>query len=931
MHGDLIILDLETTGLDPQKDAIIEFGAVKLRDGEIVDTYSTLINPDRPIPPEITALTGIRDEDFLSRPHKPGEPVIRPAPYLNQALPIIRSFVGNAPIIGHNIGFDLSFLYPLGIFQSNLWIDTYDLASILLPSAIRYNLASLANEFNIELVEHHRALDDARATGLLYWVLWEKALSLSAEVLQSIINVSYALEWNARSFFQAAYAEKRSRNKEESGAPKQIDLSSSELIPLDSKAADTSIEDIMGERGLFAVNLAEYEDRPQQSVMAKRIWESLQDGKHLILEAGTGIGKSLAYLLPSALWAVRSQQRVVVSTYTLNLQDQILSNDIPLLEKGLKRSVNANIMKGRGNYLCIQRLSALQQRQPADGDELRILAKVLVWLSTGGNGEKNQINLRGPVENGIWSRLSAEDENCSLERCEVVAQGQCPFYKARKAAEAADILVVNHALLLTDSHRENQVLPAFDNLIIDEAHHFESAVTDAFTVRIDESYLRYRVADLTSSNRGLLAEVLSRLKHNLSNLDFERLRAFIGNINASATAMEMHLTKLFQALRDIVGQTESDFVITVRLEDVIRKKSTFVIVQEHWQIMEEFFLVVSQAMEKLAHAVRKFESKDIPNLEVMISSIQANAQYFASIHQEISDFVQSPKENTIYWIAIGHNRLVSLNAAPLHVGKLVQDHIWNQKRSVILTSATLQPKGNFNHIQERLGTDDIPTDAIDSPFDYRKSTLIYVPNDMPEPNEKFRYQSAVERSLVHVATALDGKTLALFTSYSQLQQTAQAIRPLLALGGITVFDQLDNSNRQVLIDSFKAGERSVLLGTRSFWEGIDIPGVSLSALVITRLPFPVPNEPIFSARSETYKDAFNEYTLPEAIIRFKQGFGRLIRSSEDRGIVVLLDKRIISKGYGQAFLDSLPDCTVQFGALDKIGSAAQNWLAHPRD
>jgi ATP-dependent DNA helicase DinG len=275
---------------------------------------------------------------------------------------------------------------------------------------------------------------------------------------------------------------------------------------------------------------------------------------------------------------------------------------------------------------------------------------------------------------------------------------------------------------------------------------------------------------------------------------------------------------------------------------------------------------------------------------------------------------------------LNYNHSVSLHTAPLHIGELVEKYIWHSKKSVIMTSATLRTHDNFDFIQERLGADEVETLAINSPFDYRQSTLVFIPNDIPDPNERLKYQQAVERGLIELAAALDGRTLVLFTSYTQLQQTVQVIRPRLALGGITVYDQLDSNNRQALLDNFKSTEKAVLLGTKSFWEGVDIPGAALSALVIAKLPFPVPNEPIIAARSEMYKDPFNEYTLPDTILRFRQGFGRLIRNHQDRGVVVIFDRRIMSKNYGSSFLEALPDCTVQYGTLDSLGEIAHKWV-----
>jgi DNA polymerase-3 subunit epsilon/ATP-dependent DNA helicase DinG len=257
---------------------------------------------------------------------------------------------------------------------------------------------------------------------------------------------------------------------------------------------------------------------------------------------------------------------------------------------------------------------------------------------------------------------------------------------------------------------------------------------------------------------------------------------------------------------------------------------------------------------------------------------------------------------------------------------MVEEYLWQSKESVVMTSATLQTNRSFDYIRERLNAQQIETVEVGSPFNYHDSTLIYIPNDMPDPNDRHHYQQALERGLIELAAALNGRVLGLFTSYAQLRQTAQAITPRLALGNITVYDQSDGSSRQSLLDGFKTNERAVLLGTRSFWEGVDIPGESLSALVITRLPFAVPTDPVFAARAETYTDSFNNYTLPDAILRFRQGFGRLIRTRTDRGIVAIFDSRVLTKSYGASFLEALPDCTRKSGGLSTLPEIARDWL-----
>ncbi len=933
MRGDFVALDLETTGLDPKLDAIIEFGAVRFRDGEVIAEYSTLINPGRPIPPEITTLTGISNDDFLPKLHKPGEPTQPAAPTLAQALSAIQTFVGNAPIIGHNVGFDLSFLYPHGLFQNNLWIDTYDLAAVMIPGATRYSLSSLACQLNIELTEAHRALNDARASALLYWAMWEKILTLPPVLNHEIINLSQGIDWNAHTVFEYALEQQRATKSIILSEPQDSvitlpmfiqDLSTSHVLP---ERTTENVESVFGDNGSLAEVINAYESRPQQVEMARKINDAFNQNNHLIVEAGTGIGKSLAYLVPTILWAANNQHRVVISTNTLNLQDQLLANDIPLLKQALTTPFEAAILKGRSNYLCPTRLTDMQRRRPSTPDELRVLAKVLVWLTEGGSGEKSELNLRAFVEQNAWQRLSAEAESCSLERCEVATQGKCPFYRARKAAEAAQVVIVNHALLLADAVSDNQVIPDYDHLVIDEAHHLEEAITTSLSTRIDETAFKYRLGHLAVNKHSLLSELINNLQAHVPAQDSKRLIDYLGNFRNATVTIETHIANLFSALRNLAYRPDMDNTIILRITDEIRRKAEFGTLEHQWGIVKEFLTAITDGLQRLIPALNRLKQYPIPNLQDDISSLESYSRYFGTILETLDALTQKPDENTIYWLHLNLSYGVSINTAPLNIGDLVEQYVWSTKQSVILTSATLQTTGNFDYIQKTLNAETVETLALNSPFNYRQSTLVFIPNDMPDPNERGRYQLAVERALVEIAAALGGRTLALFTSYTQLQATAQAIRPRLALGDITVYDQLDTSNRQALLESFKTTEKAILLGTKSFWEGIDIPGATLSALALAKLPFPIPTDPIISARSETFKDPFKEYTLPETILRFRQGFGRLIRNQSDRGIVVLLDRRLMSKSYGQDFLDSLPDCTIQYGGLESLGATAQKWMA----
>lgn len=933
MREVIVALDLETTGLNQYEDDIIEIGAASFRDGELLDTYQTLINPGRSIPERVTAITGIRSDDLI------GCPTVR------EVLPDLRRFIGAHPVVAHNVEFDLGFLKRFDVATGNLALDTYDLASVLLPTAPRYTLNSLIGQLGLDLENAHRALDDAVAAGQLYWALWQRVLGLPLDTLREIAEAARELEWSAKPVFMAALAE-RSRTALTGAPARRATIGAGDLFtpdrspwrplrpnferrPLDVERLAGMIE----AGGDMAAAFPNYEHRPQQVDMLRRVAEAFNSGGHLMVEAPTGVGKSMAYLIPAIAWATQNDERVVISTATINLQDQLLSRDLPMLRQALGIPFEAALVKGRGNYLCPRRLATLRRRGPTSVAELRMLAKVLVWLLDSETGDRGEISLRGYEEAAIWSRLSAEDEGCTLERCGEQMDGACPFYKARRRAESAHVLIVNHALLLADVQIGNRVLPEYRHLIVDEAHHLEDATTNGLSFQITQATLQRRLEDLGDVHKGLLGDVIRGTRGSVPPKHFAQIEEYVRIVATALGAMGHHTERYFEALRRFLESSGAlrpgEYSNQVRITPALRNQPDWAQVEAAWDTLAQFTLAISDAMNRLARGLAGLEQFDVLNFDDLLSSVGAAARHLEEMHVQLDAFSARPQENTIYWAQVDQDGTrLSVHAAPLHVGPLLEQYLWSTQDVVILTSATLRTGGTFEYVCDRLGASHVDSAVVGSPFDYEQSTLVYIPADMPDPTaRRDEYQRAVERGLIELAAATGGRMLGLFTSYTQLRQTAQAIAPRLALGDITVFDQSDGTSRQALLDGFVRTERAVLLGTRSFWEGVDIPGDDLSVLVIVRLPFTVPSDPIFAARSELYENSFMQYAVPDAVLRFRQGFGRLIRTRTDRGIVALFDNRVITKRYGQVFLDSLPGCTVRRGPLAGLPGAAVEWLA----
>lgn len=933
MRGEIIAIDLETTGLDPNRDTILEIGIARFLDGEITETYQTIIDPEREIPQMITNLTGIRPEDVIG------------APKIRDVIRDVEAFVGDAPVLGHNVSFDLAFMRKHDILYGNLELDTYELASVLLPTAPRYNLNSLTQQMGVTLDDAHRALADASATGYLYWKLWEMVLDLPLTTLEEIVNAARGLpEWEAGPVFAAAYEERAKtafgeKQRTTSASPTRglFSRDSNGWQPLrpnaDRRSLDVeSVANLLADDGPLAVQLPGYEHRAEQITMLRSVAEAFNHGDHLMVEAGTGTGKSIAYLLPAIHWALTNGERVVISTNTINLQDQLLTKDIPLLRDTLGLDFKAAILKGRNNYLCPRRLETLRRRKPTTVDQLRVYAKVLIWLLNSQSGDRSEINLRGPAENGAWGRMSADNEGCTLERCHTQMNDTCPFYKARRQADAAHIVIVNHALLLADVAVGNNVLPKYNYVVLDEAHHLEDATTNGLSFRLDQATLRRQLAELGGQRTGILGDLLHHARNAIPGSHLTQLTEYVVSVEDAINAMQHHIDNYFRVILHFLdGERQlpaSNYVNQVRITENLRNRPGFSEIQIAWDNLSQFTTGISEAMRRLAMAMDRLQDFEISEYEDIVNSISSAARNMAEIHMQLNAFTTQPDDNTIYWVQVGQERQkrMAIHSAPLHVGPLIEENLWQEKEAVVLTSATLQTAGTFDYIQDRLAAFDVKTLDVGSPFNYKDSTLLYLPTDMPEPNNRRSYQESVEEAIIELAAAHNGRLLGLFTSYTQLRQTSQNITPRLALGDIAVYDQSDGTSRQALLEGFKSTEKAVLLGTRSFWEGVDIPGEDLSILVIARLPFAVPSDPIFAARSETFDNAFAQYAIPEAILRFRQGFGRLIRTKTDRGVVVILDHRVISKGYGKSFLASLPDCAIIRKPLAELATETKHWL-----
>jgi DNA polymerase-3 subunit epsilon/ATP-dependent DNA helicase DinG len=663
--------------------------------------------------------------------------------------------------------------------------------------------------------------------------------------------------------------------------------------------------------------------------MARAIADAFNDEGQLLVEAGTGTGKSLAYLLPSARYALDHNARVVVSTNTINLQAQIVGQDIPIVQQLLPdgEELRAAQLKGRRNYLCLLRWSNLRNQAALSPDEAKLLVRLLLWLPHTETGDRGELRL-SPGEEAVWNRLSAQQESCLAAPCAFVREGSCFLLRARKRAEAAHLLVVNHALLLSDVAVGGGVIPEYRHLVIDEAQHLEAEATNQFGFSASEEDLRVFLDRVATRSGGLVGSLRNAARGPVT--DRAMTSELLQLASSAAEAVERTrniLPDVFLRLTGFVRQQSqgpNGYDDRLRLNRAMRVQPDWPDIEIAWDAVSASLGRVLSLLEALVIGLQQPDATELLDYESLLAEATELLQTGQSLRNGIGAIIQRDDANVVCWLMQRNNEM-TISSAPLRVAELLQDRLFSQKDTTVLTSATLTAEDRFDYIRERLGLPDARELQLGSPFDYAQSTIVLVPQDMPDPNHP-GYMQALQETLIDLFRASRGRALGLFTSHSSLRAAHGGIKKALEEEQIlTLGHNIDGSPRQ-LIRALRDNPQTVVLGTASFWEGVDVVGEALSLLVITRLPFSVPSDPIFQARSELFEDSFNEYAVPQAVLRFKQGFGRLIRRKTDRGVMVVLDGRITTKQYGQSFLNSLPACTVHRVPLARMAGLVGKWL-----
>lgn len=919
-----VAFDFETTGLNGERDRIIEFGAVRFRGGRVEESLATLANPGIPVPPYITAITGITDD------------MVSDAPPEEEVAAKVLKFLGGDPLVAHNVEFDIQFLQRLRSLHGgkrsripNLLYDTLSLSQAFLFFLANHRLGTVGEYLGHRRGEGHRALDDATLAGKIFISLVKEAGSYPLAVVQRLVSLFGNAPVPNRQLYNNLARLMTRKNLGEAGllrsaiqkpSPSNIysHRGTSQVVP-------DSAEAVFGDGGLLH-RQKQFEVRPGQIRYSEFVSEILRKGGVGITEAGTGLGKSMAYLFPALQWTAKEEAGpTVVACYTRHLQDQLFIQEVPKLARALDVSFTATVLKGRQNYLCKTRLDWLVEEaaRVLSPYEIQSLAPVVVWLHWTRTGDFEECpGFLNRKVSRVRRLIQSDPGFCSRQMCRTYRG--CFLAPIREASMRAHLVVGNHSLLLSELSNPG-ILPPFSRVIIDEAHNFVGVAYDHFKVVLDRGGIRDRLAP---------ADPRSRRSR--------RLRTQIDRVGTLRPEVARRFGRVQTAVGQVLDAGDRFFRRLAENRYPHYNPAAGYAERKRYRDFQNHFQSVSGPLDSLVDAVGNLSGhlgglnralKELPESSVEAGTLVTVEHLDDSVREilaHIRDVALEEKPDWVYWEEgqfLNGELTVSLNGVPVDIGEKLAEIVFKPVESVVATSATLRVGESFDYVKSRLGLKDfdqrpVHVAAFPSPFHYEDQCRYFqwagkTPPDSPG------FPDLLADVVVRIASAWGKRTLVLFTSREALGECYRVLRSRGERERMPLFAQHAGSSRGSLLQGFKSAPGGVLLGTSSFWEGVDLPMELLGVLVVTKLPFDVPDDPVIQAYNERIDreggNSFLHHTVPEAAIRLRQGFGRLIRSSRDEGIFINMDNRVVTKRYGRYFREAIPVTMIPFTSPDQLG------------
>lgn len=933
IEDDVVVLDTETTGLSHRENELIEIAAARLRGREIVDRFDTFVKPSGLIPAEITELTSITNADVAHAPSAEG------------AVAALAEFVGGAPVIAHNAAFDRGFIEAVsgGSEVSDIWIDSLALSRIALPRLSSHKLASMAELFGCASVSH-RANADVEALCGVWRILLCGLDDLPLGLMRRLADMHPDVPWSYRPIFSflagshpdAVFSLVSARHDilaadSSSAAGSSARIDADELPGLNLPSRE-EVEACFEPDGLVNRMYPGYEPRMEQVQMAAEVRDALATSSHRVIEAGTGVGKSIAYLVPFAQAAKRNNITVGIATKSNNLADQLMYHELPRLAREIEGGLTYCALKGYDHYPCLRKLERLARasevhttRDPAD--TLTAIAVIYAYACQSPAGDLDGLGIR-------WRSVRKADLTTSSREC---ARRLCPFYPdkcmvhgSRRRAARADVVVTNHSLLFRNVAADGKILPPIRHWVVDEAHSIEGEARRqwAVTVSVDES------RSIFERLGGARIGSLGRITRDLAASDAATL--FMG-LTAKATSStqraSLAMADLFDAVRDLARSACSDSgydTANMWIGREVRESAA-------WGVFAEVANTAIDALDEASKNLASLVETVAEEKPELVADVADGQRRLKELHDGLKLVVEGTNDRYVYSCQV--NRRIkaggeSLSAERLDIGEALAENWLPEMHTAIFASATMTVSGSFDHFThavglDRLGRESFQTLHLDSSYDFERNMAVVVAGDIPDPRNRAAYLDALENLLVDVHVAMGGSTLTLFTNRRDMEELFDRVSPRLSKGGLALDCQKKNTSAKILRDRFLSDETSSLFALKAFWEGFDAAGDTLRCVVIPKLPFSSPTDPLSCERGVREDRAWARYSLPEAVLEVKQAAGRLIRTSTDAGVLVLADSRLVTKGYGKKFLSSLP-AAYQRIESSQVGRYLELWRASHR-